>query len=807
MHGAAGGSTNFSFCQHHPALAVLPSQSSPNKVSAGRPHLAPLTLQQQYSRRPTPFSSARLLESRGAQQSRRSVATCFDNSRADVTFTGAPSTPRTEHLWKTKQHKCSRHKPRAHHPSHRTRFATERVLLSSTAEPGGIPQGRRSCTLPRSTAINLAPPPATSSSWNNLVPFLLVAFSSRHNRPRSTARSLASDHPGQPKEAPKGGTSIRRPQESLTTSTSTGPSKAAFAGETRVGRTKGGLKESNHPGRSKQTNTRKQKQKFKRAQFTEIAPEEARAVLACRYSAAEGIPYRAPEEFRLWVQLMMAGPEHVILSEPGDYIFQDGRRLVRPYFFEFVSHVKSRWAGQNIVELFSNEFRQRDRQYYMQAVEDGRLQVDGRKVPTSYRLTQGQTVVHFVHRHEPPVMADPVTVLFSDADVVVVRKPASVPVHPCGQYRKNTVLGILQAEHPELGTLSPIHRLDRLVSGLLILARNPETADRFRQDITANEVQKEYVARVVGVFPEGPVEAAAPLLYDGKEGRAIVEVPEEENDPEAIAAAMLNGGRTRDALTRFRRLSTDGATSVVACQPLTGRTHQIRVHLQYLGHPIANDFLYLYPGPLPEEARKKGGDTTADVAAARGAAKMAAAATVAGATLAGAIRVVVAAKARKAREDAEAARRQENEGSALGDGLSSAGLAEAIGGGTFGNGEAGETSGEPLVHGLARGELNVGNLTGEERSQEAGVADVPSAGGAIPETGSGTRPVGAGGDGAGTGVGSEALFEVDPYCTNCPSIGPTGYEEDQEGLWLHCIRYTGKTWTYECPLPDWAQLN
>lgn len=91
-----------------------------------------------------------------------------------------------------------------------------------------------------------------------------------------------------------------------------------------------------------------------------------------------------------------------------------------------------------------------------QAVEDGRLQVDGRKVPPSYCLRQGQTVVHFVHRHEPPVMDQPVKVLFSDADVVVVQKPASVPVHPCGQYRKNTVLGILQAEHPELGTLSRI---------------------------------------------------------------------------------------------------------------------------------------------------------------------------------------------------------------------------------------------------------------------------------------------------------------------------------------------------------------
>lgn len=201
---------------------------------------------------------------------------------------------------------------------------------------------------------------------------------------------------------------------------------------------------------------------------------------------------------------------------------------------------------------------------------------------------------------------------------------------------------------------------------------------------------------------------------------------------------------------------------------------QIRVHLQYLGHPIANDFLYLYPGPLPEEARKKGGDTTADVAAARGAAKMAAAATVAGATLAGAIRVVVAAKARKAREEAEAAGRQANGGPSPGSGSSSAALAEANVDGNLEPGAEGNLSGKPVLNGRPTVD-SIGSNTGrEERETIAGAVEMSPAGGAESEGRSETGPVVAGEDGAGAGVALEALFEVDPYCTNCPSIGPTG---------------------------------
>ncbi|KAJ6339520.1 hypothetical protein OIU77_007474 [Salix suchowensis] len=169
-------------------------------------------------------------------------------------------------------------------------------------------------------------------------------------------------------------------------------------------------------------------------------------------------------------------------------------------------------------------------------------------------------------RHEPPVMAWDVPILDKEDDVVTVWKPATVPVHPCGQYRKNTVVGVLQAEYG-LAPLFPVHRLDRLVSGLLILARNATKADLFRQEIEAGKVQKQYVAKVVGEFPEDEQIVDVNVNYNAREGRSTAEVGN------SCDGSSIKG---KTACTKFTRISTDGIHSIVSCKPITGRTHQVR---------------------------------------------------------------------------------------------------------------------------------------------------------------------------------------------------------------------------------------
>ncbi|KAL3342500.1 hypothetical protein AABB24_026499, partial [Solanum stoloniferum] len=361
--------------------------------------------------------------------------------------------------------------------------------------------------------------------------------------------------------------------------------------------------------------------------------------------------------------------------ERHDYIFRNGIRYVKPYYFEFISHVKNRWAGKTIVDLFSDEFKGRPRDYYESAVKSGRIQVDGQKVSVSYVVQSSQKISHFLHRHEPPVMSWDVEILCEEPDVLTVCKPASVPVHPCGQYRKNTVVGILQAEYG-LAPLFPVHRLDRLVSGLLILARSASRADLFRQQIESGAVQKRYIARVIGVFPDNQQVVNANVNYNAREGRSTVEV----GDNQGSSTASLKG---KAACTKFTRISTNGKQSIVLCEPVTGRTHQIRVHLQYTGHPIANDMLY---------------------------------------------------------------------------------LSEFV----------------------------------SSRSAEGFSADRAAAKSCSPPD-----PISRTSDMAND---SNEDFSIDPMCTNCPNLAPKGYEGNEEGLWLHCVKYSGPDWIYECPHPDWASL-
>ncbi|KAK8960791.1 RNA pseudouridine synthase 7 [Platanthera guangdongensis] len=143
----------------------------------------------------------------------------------------------------------------------------------------------------------------------------------------------------------------------------------------------------------------------------------------------------------------------------------------------------------------------------------------------------------------------------------------------------------------------------------------------------------------------------------------------------------------KSACTRFLRISTNGTHSVVLCKPVTGRTHQIRVHLQHCGHPIANDDLYLSNTGAPCSAQQTDADSVASI--------------------------------RRLRPSLTASTETEDH------------------------------------------DADVGN----------------------------------------------AVFSIDPLCTNCPFLPPKGYGKDEEGIWLHCMRYSGPGWSYECPSPEWAVLS
>ncbi|VVC36908.1 Pseudouridine synthase, catalytic domain,Pseudouridine synthase, RluC/RluD, conserved [Cinara cedri] len=269
------------------------------------------------------------------------------------------------------------------------------------------------------------------------------------------------------------------------------------------------------------------------------------------------------------------------------YYIENGLRKVYPYYFTFTTFTKGRWVNQNILDVFAREFRAHPAEEYERCIKTGSLTVNYQKVDTEYKLKHNDLLANVVHRHEVPVTNEPITIVHMDDDIVVVNKPASIPVHPCGRYRHNTVVFVLAKEH-NLRNLRTIHRLDRLTSGLLMFGRTPRYARIMEAQIRNRQVNKQYVCRVEGKFPEQTIECNQPIeVVSYKIG----------------VCKVSNKGKS--CSTTFQLVGYNEKTniSVVLCFPHSGRMHQIRVHLQYLGYPVKNDPLYNHVVFGPDKGR------------------------------------------------------------------------------------------------------------------------------------------------------------------------------------------------------------
>ncbi|KAJ3354509.1 hypothetical protein HDU83_005211 [Entophlyctis luteolus] len=238
---------------------------------------------------------------------------------------------------------------------------------------------------------------------------------------------------------------------------------------------------------------------------------------------------------------------------------------------------KGRWVARQLLECFSIEFQDQPREYYERAIRAGKICVNNERKSPDYIIRNGDLVCHSTHRHEPPVSSAPIKIVFRDNDTLIIDKPASIPVHPSGRFNHNTVLGILKSKEYGFSDLYSINRIDRLTSGILLLALNKQKAASLAAELAKRNVSKTYLARVLGRFPNELITCSEPILVaSSKLGVNIV-------NPD---------GRPSETEFEFRSYSEVTNTSVVVCRPKTGRTHQIRVHLQFLGFPIANDPLY-----------------------------------------------------------------------------------------------------------------------------------------------------------------------------------------------------------------------
>ncbi|KAF9262670.1 pseudouridine synthase [Marasmius fiardii PR-910] len=272
-----------------------------------------------------------------------------------------------------------------------------------------------------------------------------------------------------------------------------------------------------------------------------------------------------------------------------------GLKKIPPYWYPYTTYAKERWLGREILEVVSTEFRDRSMEYYRYALESGVTTINGEVAKPDTVIQNGDRIENVVHRHEPPVTSTPVKVLLQDKEreFLIVDKPGSIPVHASGRYYRNTLVAILMHDFG-YEKVYTVNRLDRLTSGLMIIPTSASCARKLTSEFVAGTVRKEYVARCIGRFPR-EVTCEEPLLtVDRQMGLNIVH-------PE---------GKPAKTIFTLVRYDANTDTSVVLCKPLTGRSHQIRVHLQYLGHPIANDPVYSELRIWGENLGKGGVDIT-----------------------------------------------------------------------------------------------------------------------------------------------------------------------------------------------------
>jgi 23S rRNA pseudouridine1911/1915/1917 synthase len=255
-------------------------------------------------------------------------------------------------------------------------------------------------------------------------------------------------------------------------------------------------------------------------------------------------------------------------------------RLLHPVTTEFTAER----AGERLDVFVSRCLPQLTRSRIKRLIDEGFVAVAGERAKPGLRLASGQRVSVDIPppapaRAEPEAIA--LHILFEDGDILAVNKPAGMTVHPAPGHESSTLVNAILAHCTDLsgigGVLRPgiVHRLDRDTSGVILIAKNDAAHNALARQLKERTVEKTYLALVEGT----------PKPQDG-----TIDAPIARDPRRRERMSVIEGGR--ESVTTYRVMERFAGYSLVEAKPKTGRTHQIRVHLAAIGHPVAGDRVY-----------------------------------------------------------------------------------------------------------------------------------------------------------------------------------------------------------------------
>lgn len=272
-----------------------------------------------------------------------------------------------------------------------------------------------------------------------------------------------------------------------------------------------------------------------------------------------------------------------------------------PEKVSFSSHVAHKFVGMELASYLTTRFTYFNREQWHQIIQASEVLLNGEPSQPQHVLKLGDKVSYLSELRPEPVVPKKIPVLFEDEDLIVVNKPQHLAVHPSGRYLKNTLIHLLK-EQRRLSFLVLSHRLDRETSGVCVLCKTQLAKDKMYWQFFDHKVQKTYWALVWGRPQPSSGVIDAPI-GDARPHESKIRIKQ-----------VVGGNESRTAKTKYHTLSTSwieapqwtpplwpalkGQThgpwpiSLVECQPITGRTNQIRVHMAHLGAGILGDKLY-----------------------------------------------------------------------------------------------------------------------------------------------------------------------------------------------------------------------